>query len=122
VGEPPAFHREMIFALDFHEFFTKFFFPLPVTVYFLVSEFFSATATLIGVARRAGLSTETQTLPNGRAAFAADALSSVVGAALGISTVTVFVESVAGVEVGARTGLSGVVVALVLVTRCFSGF
>jgi len=117
----PRLHREMIFALDFREFFAKFFLLLPVTVYFLVSEFFSATATLIGVARRAGLSTETETLPNGRAAFAADALSSVVGAALGTSTVTAFVESVAGVEAGARTGLSGVVVAVLFGCTLFLG-
>lgn len=117
----PQVHREMIFALDFREFFQRFFLLLPVTVYFLVSEFFSATATLIGVARRAGLSTETETLPNGRAAFAADAMSSVVGAALGTSTVTAFVESVAGVEAGARTGLSGVVVAVLFGGMLFLG-
>jgi AGZA family xanthine/uracil permease-like MFS transporter len=107
----PTVHPELLFAFDFHEFFAKFFLLLPVTVYFLVSEFFAATATLIGVARRAGLSTPTAALPNGRAAFATDALSSIAGAALGTSTVTAFVESVAGVEAGARTGFSGIIVA-----------
>jgi adenine/guanine/hypoxanthine permease len=108
----PEAHRELLFAFDFHEFFAKFFLLLPVTVYFLVSEFFSATATLIGVTRRAGLSVPGETMPNAKAAFASDALASAVGAALGTSTVTAFVESVAGVEAGARTGLSGVVVAV----------
>ena len=117
----PHLHRELLFAFDFHEFFTKFFFLLPITVYFLVSEFFSATATLIGVTRRAGLSKAGETLPNGRAAFASDALASVVGAALGTSTVTAFVESVAGVEAGARTGLSGVVVAILFGLTLFIG-
>jgi len=107
----PEVRPELLFAFDFHEFFSKFFFLLPVTVYFLVSEFFSATATLIGVARRAGLSTPNEAMPNAKAAFASDALASVAGAVLGTSTVTAFVESVAGVEAGARTGLSGVVVA-----------
>jgi AGZA family xanthine/uracil permease-like MFS transporter len=107
----PALHPELLFAFDFHEFFARFFLLLPVTIYFLLGEFFSATATLIGVARRAGLSTPAAALPNGRAAFASDAFASVAGAALGTSTVTAFVESVAGVEAGARTGLSGVVVA-----------
>ena len=50
-------------------------------------------------------------MPNARAAFASDALSSIVGAAVGTSTVTAYVESVAGVEAGGRTGLSVVVVA-----------
>jgi AGZA family xanthine/uracil permease-like MFS transporter len=104
-------HPELLFAFDFHEFFAQFFLLLPVTIFFLFGEFFSATATLIGVARRAGLSTPAAALPNGRAAFAADAFASVAGAALGTSTVTAFVESVAGVEAGARTGFSGVVVA-----------
>lgn len=117
----PHIHRELLFAFDFHEFFSKFFYLLPITVYFLVSEFFSATATLIGVTRRAGLSRAGETLPNGRAAFASDALASVVGAAVGTSTVTAFVESVAGVEAGARTGLSGVVVAILFALTLFVG-
>ncbi len=117
----PHLHRELLFAFDFHEFFSKFLFLLPITVYFLVSEFFSATATLIGVTRRAGISRAGETLPNGRAAFASDALASVVGAALGTSTVTAFVESVAGVEAGARTGLSGVVVAILFGLTLFVG-
>jgi AGZA family xanthine/uracil permease-like MFS transporter len=107
----PAVHPELLFAFDFHEFFANFFVLLPITVYFLLGEFFSATATLIGVARRAGLSTPAAVLPNGRAAFASDAFASVAGAALGTSTVTAFVESVAGVEAGARTGFAALVVA-----------
>jgi AGZA family xanthine/uracil permease-like MFS transporter len=117
----PVMRSGMLFAFDFREFFAKFFFILPVTVYFLVSEFFAATATLVGVARRAGLSTPEEALPNGRAAFASDAIASVAGAALGTSTVTAFVESVAGVEAGARTGLSGVVVAALFGLTLFLG-
>jgi adenine/guanine/hypoxanthine permease len=117
----PHLHRELLFAFDFHEFFSKFFLLLPVTVYFFVSEFFSATATFIGVARRARLSRTGETLPNERAAFASDALASVVGGAFGTSTVTAFVESVAGVEAGARTGLSGVVVATLFAMTLFVG-
>jgi AGZA family xanthine/uracil permease-like MFS transporter len=117
----PSMHSELLFAFDFHEFFAKFWLLLPVTVYFLVAEFFSATATLISVARRAGLSTPAAALPNGQAAFTADALASVAGAALGTSTVTAFVESVAGVEAGARTGFSGLVVAALFGLTLFVG-
>jgi AGZA family xanthine/uracil permease-like MFS transporter len=117
----PSLHADLLLAFDFHEFFAKFWLLLPVTVYFLVSEFFSATATLIGVARRAGLSTPAAALPNGRAAFASDAFASVAGAALGTSTVTAFVESVAGVEAGARTGFSGLVVAALFALTLFAG-
>jgi AGZA family xanthine/uracil permease-like MFS transporter len=117
----PVVHPELLFAFDFHQFFAKFWLLLPITVYFLVGEFFSATATLIGVARRAGLSTPAAVLPNGQAAFTSDALASVAGAALGTSTVTAYVESVAGVEAGARTGFSGLVVAALFALTLFAG-
>jgi len=107
-------------AFDFHEFFTKFLLLLPVTLYFLLSEFFSGTATLFAVTRRANLMTAGE-MPNAKAAFASDALSSIVGAAVGTSTVTAYVESVAGVEAGGRTGLSGVVVAGLFVLALFFG-
>lgn len=54
-------------------------------------------------------------IPRARAAFAPDALASVVGAVVGTSTVTAFAESVTGVEAGGRTGLVGIVVAMLFV-------
>jgi AGZA family xanthine/uracil permease-like MFS transporter len=107
----PTFTGELVFALDFKGFASHFMVLLPVTLYFLLIEFFSGTATMFGVIRSAGLLQPNGDLPRARAAFAADALGSVIGAAAGTSTVTAFVESVAGVEAGGRTGLSGVVVA-----------
>ena len=47
-----------------------------------------------------------------RAAFTSDALASVVGAIAGTSTTTAYAESITGVEAGGRTGLVGVVVAV----------
>ena len=117
----PRLHSTLFLAFDFHEFYAKFFLLLPVTIYFLVSEFFSATATLIGVSRRAGLSTPQDAIPHSKAAFASDAFASVFGAAVGTSTVTAYVESVAGVEAGGRTGLSAVVVALLLASTLLFG-
>lgn len=106
----PAWSGTLVFALDIRGFLSHFMLLLPVTLYFLLIEFFSGTATMFGVIRSAGLLTPTGDLPRARAAFAADALGSVIGAAAGTSTVTAFVESVAGVEAGARTGLSGLAV------------
>jgi adenine/guanine/hypoxanthine permease len=60
-------------------------------------------------------------MPSARAAFASDALSSIVGAAVGTSTVTAYVESVAGVEAGGRTGLSGIAVAALFALSIFFG-
>ncbi|MET0267935.1 MAG: NCS2 family permease [Duganella sp.] len=107
----PVFTGQLLFALDFRGFASHFMLLLPVTLYFLLIEFFAGTATMFGVIRSAGLLQPNGDLPRARAAFAADALGSVIGAAAGTSTVTAYVESVAGVEAGARTGLSGVVVA-----------
>nr|WP_315218876.1 NCS2 family permease [uncultured Duganella sp.] len=117
----PAFTGELLFALDFRGFFSHFMMLLPVTLYFLLIEFFSGTATMFGVIRSAGLLKPNGDLPSARAAFASDALGSVIGAAAGTSTVTAFVESVAGVEAGARTGLSGVVVAALFGLALFFG-
>lgn len=107
----PSFTGELLFAPDFRGLASHFMLLLPVTLYFLLIEFFAGTATLFGVIRSAGLLLPDGDLPRARAAFASDALGSVIGAAVGTSTVTAYVESVAGVEAGARTGLSGVVVA-----------
>jgi len=117
----PAVSSALFFAFDFHQFFAKFLLLLPVTLYFLLSEFFSGTATLFAVTRRANLMTASGDIPNARAAFASDALSSIVGAAVGTSTVTAYVESVAGVEAGGRTGLCGVVVAGLFALSIFLG-
>ncbi|MGY2222220.1 NCS2 family permease [Pseudomonas gingeri] len=107
----PPFNPQMLFAFDLHGFFTHFSVLLPVTLYFLVSEFFSGTATLFAVTRRANLQAPGLDIPNARAAFSSDALSSVIGAVVGTTTVTAYVESVAGVEAGGRTGLTALVVA-----------
>ena len=48
-----------------------------------------------------------------------DAIGTVAGAALGTSTVTSFTESAAGVEAGARTGLTGLVVAALFLVALF---
>jgi AGZA family xanthine/uracil permease-like MFS transporter len=117
----PTMTSAVFFAFDFHDFFAKFFLLLPVTLYFLLSEFFSGTATLLAITRRAHLMTASGEMPSARAAFASDALSSIVGAAVGTSTVTAYVESVAGVEAGGRTGLSGIAVAGLFALSIFFG-
>jgi AGZA family xanthine/uracil permease-like MFS transporter len=115
----PPLTSTLFFAFDFHQFFAKFFVLLPITLYFLLSEFFSGTSTLLAVSRRAGLLTPAGEIPAARAAFSSDALASVIGAALGTSTVTAYVESVTGVESGGRTGMVGVVVAALFVLTLF---
>ncbi len=76
---------------------------------FLFVDFFDTAGTLVAVANRANLVNEKGELENIERALLADSVGTVVGACLGTSTVTSFVESTSGVEVGGRTGLTSVV-------------
>ncbi len=108
----PIIPKELFFAFDFHEFLTHFWLVLPITLYFFMSDFFSATATLIGVTRRGKIMDSEGNIPSARQAYAADGFASIIGAALGTSTVVAYIESAAGVEAGGRTGLTSIVVAV----------
>lgn len=79
---------------------------------FLYTDIFDTVGTLIGVAAKGDLLDEKGELPNASGALMADAVGTVVGAALGTSTVTSYVESSAGVAAGGKTGLSSVVTGL----------
>jgi len=72
----------------------------------LFVDFFDTAGTLLGVANRAGMVDEEGNLPGVEKALLSDAIGTVVGAFLGTSTVTSFVESTSGVEAGGRTGLT----------------
>jgi AGZA family xanthine/uracil permease-like MFS transporter len=78
-------------------------------VSFAVVDMFDTVGTLIGTAGNAGMLDKDGNLPGGDRALVADALATCVGACLGTSTVTTYVESSTGIEGGARTGLSSVV-------------
>ena len=75
----------------------------------LFVDFFDTAGTLVAVGSRIGLITDKGELENCERALLADSIGTVVGAALGTSTVTSFVESSSGVEAGGRTGLTAVV-------------
>jgi len=75
--------------------------------------------TLIGVARQAGLLDRDGRLPRLRQTLLADSGSAALGAALGTSTTTAYIESAAGVEEGGRTGLTAIVVALLFLLSLF---
>lgn len=80
---------------------------------------FDTIGTLIGVAKRANLADEQGNLPRMGKAMTADAAASIVGAGLGTSPVTSYVESAAGAAAGGRTGLTAVVVALCFLLALF---
>lgn len=104
----PHLPTETLFAMDFSGLLTGKL--LLVVVAFLFVDIFDTAGTLIGVGRLGGFLDEKGELPRANRAFAADAVGTMVGAAVGTSTVTSYVESATGVEEGGRTGLTSVVV------------
>jgi len=87
---------------------------------FLFVDVFDTVGTLAAVCGRAGLISREGQMDKGAApAFVADAAGTVVGAALGTSTITSYVESLAGVQVGARTGLAPLGVAVLFLAAIF---
>ncbi len=79
---------------------------------FLFVDMFDTLGTLIGVATKANMLDEDGRLPGIKPALLADAIGTSVGAVLGTSTVTTFVESASGVSAGGRTGLTALVAGL----------
>ena len=79
---------------------------------FLFVDLFDTLGTLIGVATKANMLDQNGKLPNLKPALMADAVGTSVGAVLGTSTVTTFVESASGVAAGGRTGLTAMVTGL----------
>lgn len=79
---------------------------------FLFVDLFDTLGTLIGVASKADMLDQEGKLPKIKGALMADAVGTSAGAMLGTSTVTTFVESASGVSEGGRTGLTGLVSAI----------
>ena len=103
-----AFHFDILSALKLS--------LIPVIVTFLVTDLFDTIGTLAGIGMRAGLFKEPEELEK---TLQADAAATVIGAGLGTSTTTSFIESAAGVEEGGRTGLTAVVTGLLFITTLF---
>ncbi|MBM7714351.1 AGZA family xanthine/uracil permease-like MFS transporter [Bacillus thermophilus] len=91
---------------------------LVVILTFLFVDFFDTAGTLVGVAQQAGLM-KGNTLPRAGKALLADSSATVVGAVLGTSTTTAYVESSAGVAAGARTGFANIVTAILFLLSLF---
>lgn len=92
---------------------------LIVVFTFLFVNLFDTVGTLIGVVSKAGLADEDGNFPQMKKALFADALGTTVGAVLGTSTITSYVESASGVASGGRTGLTAVSTALMFILALF---
>jgi adenine/guanine/hypoxanthine permease len=86
---------------------------------FLLVDVFDNAGTLIGVAHAARLLDAQSNLSRMREALMADSFAAMLGALIGTSTTTSFIESAAGVAAGGRTGLTAIFVGLFFVLALF---
>ncbi len=86
---------------------------------FLFVDIFDTLGTLIGVSTKAKMLDENGRLPGIKPALLADAIGTTVGAVLGTSTVTTFVESASGVSAGGRTGLTALTTGVLFLISMF---
>ena len=89
---------------------------LVVVFTFLFIDMFDTVGTLVGVCTKANMIDEKGNIYRIKQAFMADAIATTIGAMLGTSTTTTYVESAAGVAQGGRSGLTAFAVAI-----CFAG-
>jgi AGZA family xanthine/uracil permease-like MFS transporter len=92
---------------------------LLVMIAFLFVDIFDTAGTLYSVGRQAGYVNEDDELQNSDEAFMSDAAATIVGALCGTSTTTTYIESAAGVEEGGKTGLTAVVVGILMLSGLF---
>lgn len=86
---------------------------------FLFVDLFDNLGTLMAVTRRAGLIEPAGNIPGLNRMLIADSVATMVGACAGTSTVTSYVESASGVEVGGRTGFTAIVTGLLFLAAMF---
>lgn len=96
------FQWQNVFTLDM----------LIVLFTFLFVDLFDTIGTLVGVATKAGMIRRDGSLPRAKQALFADAVGTTVGAMLGTSTVTTYIESASGIAEGGKTGFTSLTVAV----------
>jgi AGZA family xanthine/uracil permease-like MFS transporter len=108
VSLPPSI-EPIFFKFDFSQVFTLD--MLIVLFTFLFVDMFDTVGTLVGVSSKADMLDKDGNVPRVKQALFADAIGTTVGAILGTSTVTTYVESAAGVAEGGKTGMTALTVA-----------
>ncbi len=109
--EPVLFKLDLVSVLDVS--------MITVVVTMLLVDVFDTAGTLVAVSNRAGLTDDDGKLPRLGRALVADSTATVVGAIVGTSSTTSYIESATGVEAGGRTGLVAVTVAVLFLLCLF---
>ena len=114
---PPVSLAPTFLQVDFHAILSLDF--IVVIFAFLFVDLFDTLGTLIGCASRADMLDEKGRLPRVKGALLADACGTAIGACLGTSTISTYVESSAGIVEGGRTGLTAVTTAVLFLVALF---
>jgi AGZA family xanthine/uracil permease-like MFS transporter len=116
VDAPPSL-SPIFFKFDFTQVFTLD--MLIVLFTFLFVDMFDTVGTLVGVTSKAGMLDKEGRVPRVKQALFADSIGTTVGAMLGTSTVTTYVESASGVAEGGKTGLTSLTTAALFLIALF---
>ncbi|ROS04768.1 AGZA family xanthine/uracil permease-like MFS transporter [Sinobacterium caligoides] len=116
VSAPPSM-SELVFAMDFSRSLEAG--MISVVLAFVFVDLFDTSGTLMATASKAGLTDENGKFDNMGRAMVADSAATTAGAAIGVSSVTTYVESGAGIAAGGRTGLTAVVVGIMFLVAMF---
>ncbi|MDR1114784.1 MAG: NCS2 family permease [Tannerella sp.] len=102
---------------DFTEFFTLDMAIIIFTLLFM--NIFDTIGTLVGLASKSDLMDEQGNIPRVKQAMMSDAIGTTVGAMLGTSTITTYVESASGIAEGGRSGLTALVTGIFFLIALF---
>ena len=116
ISMPPSI-APTFFKFDFHNIFSLDMVIALFTLLFM--DMFDTIGTLVGVATKAKMLDKDGKVPNIKKALFSDAVGTTLGAFLGTSTVSTFVESASGVAEGGRTGLTAVSTAFMFFLALF---
>ena len=98
---------------------THFFKVLPLIVIFVYMDVFDTLGCLLGLTEQAEMNDKDGNPPNLKRAFASDAISTMGGSMFGNSTVTVYLESSAGIKSGGKTGITAIVTGICFLLALF---
>jgi len=115
----PASIEPTLFKLNFDLLVTDHLKALPIILTLLLVDMFDNIGTLIGVTRRAGLMDPQGNVPRLGRAMVADSTAAIISALLGTSTVVSYIESIAGIHAGGRTGLTALTTAVCFLLALF---
>ena len=116
IDAPPSL-APIMFKFDFSQIFTID--MLIVLFTFLFVDMFDTVGTLVGVSSKAGMLDKEGRVPRAKQALFADSIGTTVGAMLGTSTVTTYVESASGVAEGGKTGLTSLTTGVLFLLALF---